>query len=217
MRTSVLVVLLALVSAGLVAARFDASEFEIVDQLQLRELDRALVATSSRGGSLREELRVGEGVLHRATRGRVGVAITDKRILAVAVGSGSFQSERLRLRERLVEWPLLGARVGLVLTDLRVLGFDGGSGNFVEQRLGPGEKVVARAIGTSVAVVVTERRALGVSAFAGGFFEVDLLSSERELLVEATGNVATVETPRRLLTFDGADGRWRERRIGLGH
>ncbi len=217
MRPSLGLLLLALMSCVLVAGRFGADEFEIVDQLQLRELDRALVATSSRGGSLREELRVGEAVLHRATRGRVGVAITDKRILGVAVGSGSFQSERLRLRERLLEWPLLGARVALVLTNLRVLGFDGGSGNFVEQRLGPRETVVARAIGSSVAVVVTERRALGVSARAGGSFEIDLLASEKELLVEATGNVATVETPRRLLSFDAADGRGRERRIGLGH
>lgn len=186
-------------------------ELELEDVLQLLLIDRALLAVDAEGSDLRLELELGEQVLHYEAQGRVGVAFTDRRILAVAVGSAAWQVERLRIGERLTETPLLGDRVALILTDVRALGFDGGSGNLVEQRFGPREAPTLRAVSSSVAVVVTGRRALGLSPFRGGFFEVDLRPDEARPTLRATGNVATLETPTRLLTFDARSGRWVER------
>jgi len=186
-------------------------EVRLEDTLQVLVLDRTLLAVDGTGSELPVALELGERVLHQASQGRVGVALTDRRILAVATGSGSWQRERLRINETVPELPLLGDRVALILTNLRILGFDGGSGNLVEQRLGPHERLLDRSVASSVAVVVTDRRALAVSAFRGGFFEVDLRPDERRSTLKATGTLATLQTPRRLLRFDARTGTWRER------
>jgi hypothetical protein len=193
-------------------------EVPLEDLLQIVELDREIVALDARGGSgTTEALRLGEEVLLRVSRGQVGVALTDQRILAVAASSGAWQSERYRQGETVAERPLLGDRVALVLTTIRVIGFDGGSGNLIELRLGPGERLIGRAVSGNVAVAVTDRRAVGLSPFVGGFFEADLRVNEKFEGVEADANLATVRTSRRLLTFRAPSGSWGERRLGLGN
>ena len=187
-------------------------DVELEDALQVLELDHALLAVDRDGGDVRLDLEIGETVQHRAARGRVGVAFTDRRLMAVAVGSAAWQVERIRIDEQLLEVPLLGDRVALFLTNKRALGFDGGSGNFVEHRFGPQEDLTDRRISNSVAVVVTDLRALAVSPFRGGFFEISLRPDERNPALDLTGSVATLTTPRRLLTFDARSGRWREKR-----
>jgi len=194
------------------ATRLPSGELELEDVLQVLELDHALLAVDAHGGDIRIDLEIGEKVLHREARGRVGVAFTDRRLLAVAARSAAWQSERIRIDERLLEAPLLGDRVALFLTNKRALGFDGGSGNLVEHRFGPHEDLTRRAISNSIAVVVTDLRALAVSPFRGGFFAVSLRPDERDAALEITGTIATLTTPRRLLTFDARSGRWRERR-----
>ncbi|MDJ0789472.1 MAG: hypothetical protein QNK05_21920 [Myxococcota bacterium] len=189
------------------------------DLLQLLVVDRELVALDASGGGRgrTERLRIGENLLERSSRGRVGVALTDQRILAVTASSASWQTEDYHLRERVIDGPFLGDRVALLITNRRVVGFDGGSGNLVERSLGPQERVVARAIGANVAVAVTDRRAMGVSPFRGGFFEIDLRPNETFEGVEAAANLATLRTSRRLLTFRAPSGLWSERRTGIGN
>jgi hypothetical protein len=199
-------------------ARSAPGETPLEDVLQIVVADRALLALAARSGSgPRAALQRGERVLAQHTRGRVGVALTDRRILAVGVGSAAWQDVRFRSAEELAGEPQLGDRVALVVTNLRVLGFDGGSGNLVQQRLGTRERVLSQATGANVVVVVTDRRALGLSPFAGGFFEVPLSLYEGFEGVEASGNMATVRTSRRLLTFRAPTGIWAEQRLGLGH
>jgi hypothetical protein len=218
-----LVLLGALAASGLVApdglrAQPVRGETPLEDLLQITVLDRALVARAARGGSgPRVDLRLGETVLEQHVRGRVGVALTDRRVLAVGTGSAAWQDVTYRAREQLAGAPELGDRVALVVTSLRILGFDGGSGNLVERRLGSRERVEGQALGANVAVVVTDRRALGLSPFAGGFFEAPLSLYEHLEAIEASGNFATVRTSRRLLTFRAPDGVWTEQRRGLGH
>lgn len=186
------------------------------DLLQIVVLERELLAVDAEsGGDTRESLELGERVLWQGARGRVGVVLTDRRVLAVGTGSAAWQDARYRRRERPPSRAHLGDRVALVLLATRALGFNGGSGNLVERSLGPGEAILELGVSGNVAVVVTDRRALGLSPFAGGFFEAKLQLRERVEAVRATGNLATVTTSRRLLTFRAPSGSWGERNLDL--
>ena len=184
-------------------------EFPLADVLEIIELDRKLLAVDARtGGQLELDLRLGERVHWRATRGRVGMALTDQRILAVAVASGTWQQIEIQNGEQVPGHPELGDRVGLLLTTRRAIGFDGGSRNLLEAPLGLRERVLATAVGRNVAVVVTDRRALGLSPSVGGFFDTPVQLGETVERIVAESNIATVTTPRRLLIFRTPTGTW---------
>ena len=186
-------------------------ETPLADVLQLLVLEREIVAIDGLAGTdLRHPLERGERVLFAEARGRVAIALTDRRVLAVAVRSGSWQESRYRRGEPPPEGAFLGEQVALVVTTKRALGFDGGSGNLVEKSLGPREQVIAADASGAVGVIVTDRRALGVSPFAGGLFETKLRVEETVEALAATGNLATVRTSRRLLTFQALTGAWVE-------
>lgn len=210
-------VLLALALATPAAGDPDTGAFPLEDRLQLMVLPRSLIAIDGRTGGQREEaLELGESVVFYRSDGRVGIALTDRRMLAIATASGSFQEARFARGEALTRDPALGDRVALFVTTRRLVGFDGGSGNLVEVRLGPREQVFAVAIANSVAIAATTRRALGLSPFRGGFFEVRLDLDERQASLSATGDVATLRTGARILTFRAATGSWEERNLDLG-
>jgi hypothetical protein len=201
-----------LLTAALAAAQ-QPDEVPLADVLEVLVLDRQLVAVDARGGGQKElVLRLEERVLWTGGRGRVGVALTDQRVLAVAVGSAAWQEADRQLDEALPGEAVLGDRVALVATSHRVLGFDGASGNLVESRLGVRERVLALRAGENVAVAVTDRRALGLSPMAGGFFEAKLNLLERFESLTAAANLATVTTDRRVLIFRAPTGSW-ERRL----
>jgi hypothetical protein len=186
-------------------------ETPIADVLQLFVFEREVVAVDGMAGTeLRRRLDVGETVHFAESHGRVGVVLTDRRVLAVAVRSGDWQESRYRRGEPRPESAFVGERVALVVTSKRAVGFDGGSGNLVERSLGPREQVLAADASGAVGVVVTDRRALGISPFAGGFFERKLRIEETIEAVAATGNVGTVRTSRRILSFQAATGAWVE-------
>ena len=184
-------------------------EVPLADVLEILEIDRELLAIDARGGGqLGLRLRLDERVVWRETRGRVGMVLTDQRVLAVAVASGSWQRLELQRGEQVYGRALLGDRVGLLLTSRRAIGFDGGSRNLLESSLGLREQVLATSVGLNVAVVVTDRRALGLSPSVGGFFETPVLLGETLERVEAESNLATVTTSRRLLIFRTPTGSW---------
>lgn len=203
---------LALLDAGRVLAQPLPDEVPLADVLAVFVVDRDLVAVDARSGGQRTlRLRLEERVLWTGAQGRVGVAITDQRILAVAAEAGAWQQEDRDLGEFLPTDPLLGDRVALIVTSARMLGFDGGSGNLVESRLGVREQVLARRTGENTGVVVTDRRALGLSPLVGGFFEVKIALNEKLESVTASSNFATVTTDRRVLIFRTPSGSWEER------
>jgi hypothetical protein len=209
--------LLALLLAAPALADFDRGAFPLEDRLQLLVQPRSVLAIDGETGGEREEaLNLGEQVLSQGVDGRVAFVITDRRILAIAVGSGAFQQASFARGESLATPVALGDRVVLFVTNRRVIGFDGGSGNLVETRLGVRESVQRTAVADSVAVVTTTRRALGLSPFRGGFFEVPLGLDELEPRLSASGEVATLVTVERILIFRASTGSWEERRIGLG-
>jgi hypothetical protein len=196
----------------------DRGAVPLEDRLLLMVLPHSVISIDPvTGGERSVSLELGERVLAHRSDGRVGFALSDRRILAIAVGAGSFQVARFGRGESLVREPALGDRVALFVTSQRVIGFDGGSSNLVEVRLGVRERVLDTAIGDSVAIVATSRRALALSPFRGGFFEVPLGLDERRSSLTASGDLATLTTEERILIFRAAFGSWEERRLGLGY
>lgn len=193
-----------------------ADEVPLADVLEIIVLERQLLAIDANsGGQTTENLELKESVIWHESRGKVGVVLTDRRILAVSDRSAAWQEERYRRTEQVPATAILGDRLAIVTTSERVIGFNATSGNLVEVGLGPRETVVASRIGENIAVVVTSRRALGLSPQRGGFFPIKVDLSERIDEVSARSNVATVKTNRRILIFRGPTGTWEERRLDL--
>ena len=182
--------------------------------LEIVELPRTLLAIDSEsGGETPVRLELGETVYWKQSRGRVGAAITDRRMLMVATRSGAWQDVRFQSGERIPKAAELGDRIVLITTNERAIGFDSGNRNAVVASLGPQESWGQTAVSANVAVVLTDRRALAIAAGAGGFFEIKLRVSEVVEYVSAFANHATVSTPARLLIFRATTGSWAERRL----
>ncbi len=191
-------------------------EVPLEDVLEIVILERELLAIDARsGGQTRIGLRLEEQLLWSGSRGKVGVALTDQRVLAVATGSAAWQQSGWRRVEGPPQGVLLGDRVAVLATGERAIGFDGESGNLVEVDLGPGELVLDLRAGANAAVVVTDRRALGLSPRRGGFFSANIGVKEQVASVTAGANLATVTTDRRLLIFRAPSGSWEERNLEL--
>lgn len=189
------------------------------DQVPLGELieivvmeDEILGVDAESGGSSVVRRRLGEPVLWTGVRGRVGVVITDQRVLAISPRTGGWQEAAYERGERPARYAELGDRVALIVMPGRVLGFLGTVGRWVQVRLGPQEDLRAQSVGANVAVVVTSRAAIGLSPEAGGFFSIRLQLRERIAEVSARSNLATVNTDQRVLVFRAPTGTWAERR-----
>jgi len=201
---------------GPFAERGEGDPFPLVDLLEIVVLQREILAVDAGGGGqIEERLLRGEQVRWSGSQGRIGVVLTDQRILAVSTISASWQSVRYQRGEDLPESATLGDRVALILTNKRAIGLDGNSGNLIERSLGPGERVVGSAVGDNAAVVVTPRRALGLSAFTGGFFEAKIRVGERMEGLVAKSNLVTLTLPNRLLFFRAPTGSWEERNLNI--
>jgi hypothetical protein len=189
------------------------------DQVPLGDLieivvkeDVILAVDAEGGGTAVERRRLAESVLWTGTRGRVGVVLTDQRVLAIAPRSGGWQEALYERGEPPARDAELGDRVAVVMLRQRVIGFLGTVGRLVQARFGPQEHVRALRVGANVAVIATNREALGLSPEAGGFFPIALHVQERLIDVAAHSNLATVQTSQRLLVFRAPTGTWAERR-----
>jgi len=185
------------------------------DLLELVIEPRQVIVFGAEGGSISADLELGEQVLWDGTQGAVAVVLTNRRVLAVAAISASWQAMRYQRSERPANSALLGDRVALIATAKRAFGFDGGSGNLVEYSLGPKEALLAARVGANVAVVVTDRSLLGLSPFVGGFFPTPFHVSEELEHISLTPNLATVTTNSRYLSFRSDSKIWTERRRTL--
>lgn len=201
---------------GLPGERGEANPSPLLDLLEIIVLPREILAVDAGGGGqIEERLQRGESVLWSESRGRVGVVLTDQRILAVSTISASWQSIRYMRGENRPEGAALGDRVALLLTNKRAVGFDGNSGNLIERSMGPGESIIGSAVGANVAVVVTPRRALGLSAFSGGFYQTKIYVGEQLERAVAQANMVTLTLPNRLLFFRAPTGTWEERNLDI--
>jgi len=216
MRKSIpLFLLLALLLPGAPASSQQVGSVPLLELLELSFLGRDIIALSGEGSTVVVRLNLGERVLWSESRGRVGLVITNERLLAVATGSAAWQQARFLLDETRPTTALLGDRVAVAMTSRRALGFVGTTGNFVEYRIGPNEALRHVRVGENVAVIVTDRKAVGLSPATGGFTETSLQLRERIESVDTRSTLATVRTSRRLLFFRAPTGAWSERRREL--
>ena len=195
------------------AQRTRGDEVPLGDLIEIVVMeDEILGIDAESGGSSVVRRRLGEPVLWTGVRGRVGVVITDQRVLAISPRTGGWQEAPYERSEPPARTAELGDRVALIVMPGRVLGFLGTVGRFVQVRLGPNEDLRAQSVGANVAVVVTSRAAIGLSPEAGGFFSIRLQVRERIAAVSARSNIATVTTDQRVLVFRAPTGTWAERR-----
>ncbi len=199
-----------------IGAQLVAGEIPLANLLEVLVVDRDVLAIDAAGGGQTvARLRLDETVLWKRARGKVGIVLTNQRILAAATQSSAWQEMNYRLNEVPPNEALLGDRVAVAITSQRVVGFDGGSANLVEYRLGPQERVLALRTGENVGVVVTDRQALGLSPFVGGFFQTPIHINEQIESITADSNLATLVSPHRLLIFRATTGSWEERARNL--
>jgi len=202
------VVVLALLVGLASVARAGEDRFPIEDAIDVQLIGRELVAVINLGGPLRTRLEQGEQVVFSGARGRVGVVVTNRRVLGVSPGATGWLEAPRRVQERPSGDPLMGSRVALVLSDQRVLAYDGDAGRWVEESVGPNEAVREVTIAQAVAVVATGRRGLALASGTGRFAEVSLHVGERFESLTSLADVATLRTDRRVLVFRGDSGSW---------
>ena len=185
----------------------------LLDQLEIVRLERELLALGAAGGDARVRLELDEQVVWTGSQGVVGAAVTDRRLLFVAAGNGTWQEVRLRRDEKAPTAARVSDRVVLADTSRRLLGFSEIGGAPREYQLGPNERVEAVEVAEGVGIAVTDRKALGYSAQRGGFFEISLEIREQIESIDVRAELATLRTNRRLLVFRGLSGVWSERSL----
>ena len=173
------------------------------------------VTAATRAQVSRAKLEVGEKVLWVGVRGRIGLVVTDQRLLAISRTAPVWQFVHFKARETLPQSILLGERVGLVATSHHLYGITAAGGLLKAQELSPYETLVDDLVGDNLAVIVTDRRLIGLSGFAGGFFEEPVGIHEDLDYANISSNFATVATDRRLVIFDAESGDWQTRQLNL--
>ncbi len=205
-----------LLSSGFAGAQLEPSEVELEDVIAVEVVGRELVAydlLSTATPTL--PLDMSETVSWMQARGRVGLALTATRALAVSPNTGGWREVRFGVHEAPPAAGFVGTRVALVVTDRRILGYDARSATWMEQALGPNESALHARVGDGTAVVVTNRNAYGLSPVTGGFYPRPLAIHEEFQSLRVSANAATLSTSQRLLVFRAPTGIWTEERRPL--
>lgn len=186
-------------------------EVERVDVIAIERDGRDVFAFDAvTGARSTERLELDEAVVFEASRGRIALLLTDRRVLAVASG-GRFQEQRFGVHETPPEVALVESRIALLATSRRALAFDA-SGSWAEAALPPGERVEALRAGDAVGLVATNRRLLGAGVGLGGLRDEALGVRESIESVNAQSTILSVRTDRRIVVFSGLRGVWTSQR-----
>jgi hypothetical protein len=205
---------LAALTAGTLSLRVVNAETATVDSLDIQHVGEELIAIRDASAPSRIRLEKREKVQWLSAKGIVGVALTDRRFLAVSPASPGWQEARLRSSDGHSPQVRLAANVALLITSWRILGFDGRSGLLAESRLTPQETLLASDAEEHVAVVVTNRRVLGWASGFGGPVDQPLGVLESFQSLRVLGKTASVRTSKRVLIFSGSNGLWRDEALG---
>ena len=190
----------------LAGSRVLAQGFELEDTVSVRFVDRELVAHAATGRTSRLRLEVGEKLVWQGARGRIGFAVSNRRVFGFRATTG-WSARSLRSGEVSPSQPALGPRLALFVTSQRALAYDG---QWHRESIGPQERVVQASVGSRVALLVTNRRALGVAPGAVGFVPTPLGIHEKLESARTIASSAEVTTTKRLLFFSGPGGNWTE-------
>jgi hypothetical protein len=205
--------LIILVAPGVVDAQVPLlpDEVERVDVIAI-EIDGrdvyAFDALTGRNSTLR--LEVAERIVFEKSRGRVGIVLTDRRVLGVAAGSG-WSELRLGIQEEVPSTVLVEDRIAVLASNRRALAFTG-SGGWLSEGLSPGESTTSIRVGAAVGLITTNRRALGAAPGSGRFVVKDLQVREVLESVGTQDTLATLRTDRRILVFSAPRALWSEKK-----
>jgi dienelactone hydrolase len=191
------------------------AETATLDAVDVQDLGEELLATRDGSSPTRIRLEKREKVIWSGAQGIVGVALTDRRFLAVSPNSMGWQEARLWAIDGRSPELKLAANVALLISPKRVLGFDGGSGRFTESRLTPLEAVLASGADEHVGVVVTNRRVIGWASRFGGPADRALEVHESFVSLRVLSRTASVRTSDRVLIFSSSSGLWRDEALPL--
>ena len=186
-------------------------ELERIDVIAIERDGRdyyAFDALTGRRSTIR--LEIGEEVLFQRSRGRIGLVLTDRRVLGVASGL-PWLEERLGLQEMPTAHGVVEDRIGLVVTNRRALAFTAQSG-WIDEPFGPKEDATALRAGPAAGVVTTNRRALGIAPSLQNFVDADLSVQENVESVAAQDTQITLRTNRRILVFSAPRASWSEQK-----
>jgi len=189
-------------------------EVERIDVIAIERDGRDLYsfdALTGRRAAIR--LEIAEEVLFQRTRGRVGVVLTDRRVLGVAPGT-AWLEERLELREEPADRALVEDRIALVTTSRRALAFTGASG-WISESYGPNETASAMRAGSAAGVITTNRRALGAAPALSSFVSRNLRVREVLESVTAQDTLVTLRTDKRILVFSAPRATWTEQKLQI--
>lgn len=185
------------------------------DRLDLLQVDRRLIAVNAEtGGLLEVELELGEEVRALHSRGLVGVATTNVRLLGITTELARWTELRLRVRERDPATPAqlhLGGRIALVPLPGRLVALRSSGGGWTELALGPGEQLLRVLTDANLVAAITSRRAIAIGALGNGFSEIALSPREQIEATSISESSIALTTSRRLLVFRVGTAGWLER------
>jgi hypothetical protein len=214
MRSKAALALAMIALAGL-SIRSIGAETATLDAVDIQDLGDELLAIRDGNSPSRIRLEKREKVLWSDAKGIVGVALTDRRFLAVSPSSMGWQQARLRASDGRSPEVQLAANLALLISPRRILGFDGGSGRFTESRLTPLESVVASGADEHVGVVVTNRRVIGWASRFGAPVDRAFTVHESFESLRVLSRTASVRTSDRVLIFSSSSGLWRDEALPL--
>ena len=185
------------------------AQFSRLDSVDVQIVGKEILGTRDGRSASRVRLENSEYVHWIGARGALGLALTNRRILAISTtSSGWLETRLLRLDGQVgIEG---GREVALIITNRRLLFFRAAAGTFIEIFLGPGEELLSSSAGDEVAVAVSNRRAIGISAKFERPSELKLHVQEEFLSLKVLDTAANLRTSKRLLSFHGSLGGWKE-------
>lgn len=179
------------------------------DVVSIVPLERRVLAVNPVTGPVAEtSLDVNEELLAYRTHGRLGVAVTTRRLLGITSRSAVWAELRLRVSEGGHTPELIvEERVALVRLGKRIAAINAASPVWHDVELASDEHVREIVSSGRVVAVVTDRRALAFSARVG-FVAESLSPTER--LERATADDRSIQlvTSTRVLVFQEGSRRW---------
>jgi len=189
------------------------AETATLDSVGVLDLGDRLVATRDRTSPSQISLEAKEKVQWIGAKGAVGIALTDRRLLAISETSSGWQQIRLKSEDGAPSEVALGANIALLVTKKRILGFDGPSGLITEERLHIREAVVSSGVNELIGVVATNERVIGFAAGHALPVERRFQLHEAFETLRVLDTTATVRTSRRIFVFQSSTGSWRDEDI----
>jgi hypothetical protein len=205
LRRGLAAVLLALLNGQ---ARAQGEGVRTEDLVSVLALDQRVLAVNPVTGPVAEiDLELGERVLGVRSRGQIGVAATNRRLLGISRRTATWAELRYRVSESPSPDDLLvGDRIALVRLQTRLVGLTSGAPTWQALGISPGEQLVRFQAGANLAAVVTDRRAIAFGRT--GFVEEFLTPREEIRRAVIDDQSISLHTSYRVLVFQSGARGW---------